>query len=90
MVPSDPNTVLHCSPLSERGKSMYGEEGDLTERPQQLVAEGWTSTFTQHCKAVAKVTPKPDTHILSVAAEVLETKLCSVWLCNLWYGISYS
>lgn len=75
--------VLYHSPLSERGKARYKEGGDLTELLQQLVAEGWTRTLTQHCKAVPQVTPKPDVLVLSLAAEVLETKLCSVWLSNL-------
>lgn len=82
-VPPDPNTVLYCSPLSERGKTRYREKGDLTKLPQQLVAEGWTRTFTRHYKAIPQVTPKPDMHFLSMAAEMLETKLWSVWLSNL-------
>ena len=62
---------------------------------QQLVAEGWTRTFTQHCKAVPQVTPKPDVHVLSMAAEVLEIKavLCVViqpLIWNLLYLAAYT
>jgi len=75
--------VLYRFALFEEGKPRYREEGDLTELSLQLVAEGWIRTFTRHCRAVPQVTPKPDVLVLSMAAEVLETKLCSVWLFNL-------